>query len=351
MPFFAAAIALLLAVPANPEPRATESPRGEQQALYDAALADYQAGRCDAAMPSLATLVATGFHARESALALRDCYLIKYKDADGAVVQLESEIKANPADEVAHSNLGCFYLLQKKRDEAKSELITALKLNPNDLDARANLAFWYAAVGQAHTAIAEYQNILKSDPSNKPALIELCNLIAEQENDARRAEPYCAQAAVGQETNEMVGVTLGLVRMRTGNFDGAESAFNAVLAAHPEAHTAQTFYGVSRLQRGDYDGASKSFQAVLAKAPDDVDARVNLARVYQARKQFALAAGEYRTAWHQSGNGMLLGALVKVYLQQYYYGIVFALLAAMGLLLWRYLNVKTPEPPQPATAH
>ncbi|HVO29833.1 MAG TPA: hypothetical protein VMV18_03820, partial [bacterium] len=221
--------ALPAAVPANsatPAPAATaaanafpastavESPRAEEQGLFDGAIAKYKSGDCDAAIPDLKTLVAAGFRGTESANALRDCYLTKYKSADGAVTALEAEVKANPNDEVAHSNLGCFYILQNKRDAAKTELIRALEINPGDLDARANLAFWYAQVGQGHTAINEYQNILKTDPDNRRSLTELCNLIAEQENDAKRAEPYCAKAAAGQESNEMLGVTLGLVRMR-----------------------------------------------------------------------------------------------------------------------------------------
>lgn len=320
----------------------SDSPLAEQQQMFDEAMAHYKAGECDAAMPDLKTLVTTGFHGMESALALRDCYEQKYKTVDGAVAALQAEVKANPEDEVGHSNLGCFYLRQQKRDEAKSELIRALEINPHDLDARANLAFWYSAVGQSHTAINEYKNILKTDPDNKRSLTELCSLIAEQENDAKTAEPFCERAAAGQEGNEMIGVTLGIVRMRAGDLDGAEKAFKAVLAANPDAHTAQTFLGVAHLQRGDYDGAQKDFEAVLAKHPDDVDAHVNLARVFQAKKDFAGAAAQYRAAYHESGNGMLLGALVKVYLQRYYYLIVFVLLGAMGFLLWRYLDVKAP---------
>jgi Tfp pilus assembly protein PilF len=343
------------AVPPAPDAHETpESPKAEQQALFDQATADYQAKRCDVAMPAFKMLVSTGFHSMESALALRDCYLATYKAPDAVVAQLQKEIAANPDDEVAHSNLGCFYLLQQKRDEAQTELNTALRLNPNDLDARCNLAFWYASVGQGHTAIKEYDNILKADPANRRALTEQCNLIAEQENDAKRAEPYCARAAAGQEGNEMIGVTLGLVRMRQGDYDGAEKAFGAVLAANPEARTAQTFFGVSRLQRGDYDGAQKAFETLLAKAPEETDARVGLARTFQARKEFGKAANEYRTAYHQTGNGMLLGALVKAYLQQYFLGIIALLLAAMAFLLWRYLNVKSPEAPEPpktAAAH
>src|SRR5207302_10009328 len=168
------------------------------------------------------------------------------------------------------------------------------------LDARLNLAFWYAQVGQSRAAIDEHLSILTEDPGNKRSLTELCYLIAERENDAKRAEPYCAQAAAGQESNEMVGVSLGLVRMRAGDLDGAEKAFQAVLDANPGANTARTFYGVERLQRNDFDGAQAAFEAVLANDPKDTDARLGLARTWQARKQFGKAVAEYKTAYRQS---------------------------------------------------
>src|SRR5262245_29931113 len=115
----AAAIATPTVTPATPEASPAKS---EQQALFDEAFAQYQARDCDAAIPALKTLVATHYRAVESAYALRDCYLAKYKDAAGAVTALEAEVKANPSDSVAHSNLGTFYLLVQKRDESRSEL-------------------------------------------------------------------------------------------------------------------------------------------------------------------------------------------------------------------------------------
>src|SRR3954469_23134978 len=159
-PVVLAVAALFAIIPAPGSPAASpsassavESAKGEEQGLFDQAIEDYQAGKCDTAMPALKTLIAMNVRPMEAALALRDCYQVTYKTPEAVVAALEAEVKANPNDEVAHANLGCFYMLQQKRDEAKTELIRALQLNPNDLDARANLAFWYAAVGQSHTAI------------------------------------------------------------------------------------------------------------------------------------------------------------------------------------------------------
>ena len=109
------------ALPPSAASSLVESPSGEQAALYEQAMADYKAAKCETAMPALKTLVETNFRPMESALALRECYLLRYQTPDAAVVALETEIKANPNDAVSHSNLGAFYMLQQKRDEAREE--------------------------------------------------------------------------------------------------------------------------------------------------------------------------------------------------------------------------------------
>lgn len=334
-------------VPA-PEPE-SEHAKTEIEELFNSAQADWKAGKCEQAIPALKTLAAAGYRGSEAARAMRTCYETAY-GIEGAVAKLEEEIRTNPNDAVAHTSLGVFYLAQAMKDPAKKEasrveLTRAVQIAPKDLDARLNLAFWYTQVGQPHAAIQELESILKDDADNRRALTELCFLHSEQQNNAKAAETFCQRAAAGDEANEPTGVTLGLVRMRAGDLDGAEAAFRTVLDANENAHVARTFYGVSRMQRGDLDAAQKSFEEVLARDPNKVDARVGLARTFQARKQHGKAVAQYRLAYAQDGGGMLFGALVKAYLQQYFYAIIFALLALMGLLLWQYLNVKVPEAP------
>lgn len=326
-----------------------EDTQGEKRALYDAAMADYAAGRCEAAMPPLRTLVASGFRGSDAAMALRACYDQLY-GIDGSVEKLRAEIAQNPDDPVAHSNLGIFLTFQGKWEEAQKEITRALQLNPIDVDAKLNLAWWYAQVGQSRAAIREHEAILKAEPGNKRSLIELCTLLAERENDPARALPYCEEHAKGQETNEIAGVTLGLVRMRVGDLDGAEKAFKAVADANPKARTATLSLGHLRQYRGDFDGARAAFEAVLADSPDDAEARLALAHLHTARRDFGAAIENYRLAYDQTHSGMALAGLAKAYLSKYFFLVIGLLLVAMGLLLWRYLNVRVPGPPPAASA-
>ncbi len=327
------------------------SARAEDAAAsFDAAIADQQAGRCEAAIPALESLVKAEIRESEAGLALRDC-LYRVHGLEGAVAELERKVAADPGDAVAKSNLGVFYMVQQRRDDAQRALLAALTARPTDADARLNLAWWYAQVGQSRAAVAELTSVLKEEPENRRALTELCALVSQRENDPKRAEPYCARAAAGQETNEIAGVSLGLVRMQAGDLDGAERAFLRVVEANPDALRARTFYGVARLQRGDLAAAEAAFQAVLAKSPEETDARVGLARTFQAKKEFGKAIEQYRLARRQDGGGLLVGALAKAYLQKYFAGIVLLLLLAMGALLYKYLNVRVPPAPdRPAAA-
>lgn len=336
--------------PAVEVPTPTDDPASEKRALYEAAMADYAAGRCEDAVAPLKTLVAAGFHGSDAAMALRACY-DKLHGIEGSVAKLRAEIAANPDDPVAHSNLGVFLMFQQQWEEAQKEVLKALALNPKDIDAKLNLAWWYAQVGQSRAAVREHEAILGLEPGNKRSLIELCTLLAERENDPARALPYCEQHAAGMETNEIAGVTLGLVRMRVGDLDGAEKAFQVVVDANPAgARTATLSLGHLRQYRGDFDGAQAAFEKVLAAEPKDEEARLALARLFQAKKDYSAAIVNYKQAYSQSHSGMALGGLAKAYLQKYFLLVIGGLLAMMALLLWKYLNVRVPEPPTPANA-
>lgn len=339
--------------PAEVAPPAMEVPygedtAGEKRALFEAAMADYAAGRCEAAIPPLKTLVAGGFRGSDAAMALRSCY-DRLHGIDGSIERLRAEIAQNPDDPIAHSNLGVFLTFQGKWDEAQKEITRALQLNPADVDAKLNLAWWYAQVGQSRAAIREHEAILAAEPGNKRSLIELCTLIAERENDPKRALPYCEEHAKGIETNEIAGVTLGLVRMRVGDLEGAEEAFQTVADANPKARTATLSLGHLRQYRGDFDGARVAFEAVLADSPDDGEARLALAHLHTARRDFGAAIDQYRLAYDQTSSGMALAGLAKAYLSKYFFVVIGLLLGAMALLLWRYLNIRVPGPPPAAT--
>lgn len=328
---------------------ATEAPavNGEMQALYDGALASFQQKKWEESIAPLKTLTAAGFKAQETGFALRSAYEQAY-GLDGAIAKLEQEVREKPEDAVAHNALGVFYLAKGRREESRHAITRALQIAPDNVDARMSLAYWYSFVGQSRAAITEYESIVVQHPAILDPQIQLCELISVRENDPKRAIPYCEKALALAPAKEDLAVSLGLVQMRAGDAAGAEKTFREAALAHPEGTLARKHLGIFQLQKGQVAEARGTFESLLAKNADDVDSRIWLARSWQAEKDHASAVREYKIAYEKQGGGMLLGALAKAYLQQYFYAVIFVLLAAMGLLLWRYLDVKTPDAPAPA---
>lgn len=367
-----ALFAVLLAAPATapseaPAPAAVSAPESaataasgepalgddasEPKALFDTAVEAFREGRYADAIPALETLTAAGYRSSDTGPALRSSYE-RVHGIDGTIAFLEDKIRTHPKDHVAHTSLGVFYLVVGRKDEAQKSLAHALTLAPRDLDAQLNLAYWYAQVGQPTAAVKEFEAIVNVAPENDRALRHLCEVLASRSNEPDRALPYCERLVALDQTNEANAVALGLVRMQLGDLEGAESAFRTVADANPKAIQARTMLANTRLHRGALEEAEKDFEAVLALAPKYPDARMGLARTYQARKEHGKALDLYKALYAEQGGGLLLGALAKAYLQKYFYLIIFGLMLAMGLLLWKYLNVRAPEPPtRPAAAH
>lgn len=325
----------------------TASVNGEMQALYDSALASFREQRWEESIAPLKTLTAANHRSQETGIALRTAYELAY-GLDGAIAKLEAEVAAEPNDAVAHNALGVFYLAKGRKDDARREITAALQHAPENVDARMSLAYWYSFVGQSRAAIAEYENIAASHPTLVDVNVQLCELISNRENDPQRGLPYCEKALALAPANEALAVSLGMVQMRLGNLAAAEETFRKAIAAKPEGALAKRHLAVLYMQNGRVAEARETFEALLAKNPDDVESRIWLAKSWQADNAHAAAIREYRIAYEKQGGGMLLGALAKAYLQQYFWGVVVTLLVAMGVLLWRYLDVKTPDAPAPA---
>lgn len=314
----------------------------------------YQAEDYETAITELKVAVAET-DGSEPYLLMREAYEAAY-GVDGAVEKLEAEVNANVDDALARNNLACFYMRQHRWQEARNMLLSALKIDDQEVDARFNLAFLMAQLGQTKGALEHYEGILERYPEHTRALSEICFLISEREGEPSRAEPYCERAAASAPGDANTAMNWGLVRMRMGDLQGAERVFSDLSERHEGtsyATTAQTYLGYVALQQGKLEAAEQTFKQVLEDAApaDTGEALVGLARVYQSRGEYAKSANHYRRAYKLTGSGMLLGAMVKVYLQRYFYLVIGLLLAVFGGLLWRYLgprNAPTPPKAEPA---
>lgn len=337
--------------PVTPSPAASPAAVVPGQAELEAGLVAVKGEAWESAIASLRASIDAGYEGSEPYLLLREAYEQAY-GVDGSVEKLEAAVLADTGDAVARNNLACFYMRQKRWREAQQMLLSALKLSPDDVDARFNLAFLQVQVGQNNGAIEHYEAILKRYPKHVRALSEMCFLLSERQGEPAKAAPYCERAAEAAPDDTSVLMNLGLVRMRQGDLAGASQTFNALRDRNEALGlTADTYLGYVALQQGQLDEARKRFERVLAAAPpaDTGEALVGMARVEQAQQHYEQAASFYHRAWRLTGSGMLLGAMIKVYLQRYFYLVILLLLAVMGALLYRYLRVKPPTPaPVPA---
>ncbi len=95
---------------------------------------------------------------------------------DDAVAEYQKAIKADPALDIAQLNLAKVFLGQNRRDEALVPLLAYTKLKPLDIEAHRILADLYRDLGNKTAALEEYETILALEEEkgfNPQAVIDI----------------------------------------------------------------------------------------------------------------------------------------------------------------------------------
>ena len=138
----------------------------------------------------------------------------------------------------------------------------------------------------------------RSDKRNE-TLTRLTRIKTELDISALRAEPAeapanTASAPVSTETPSS-HIRRGRQELASGNMQGAEKEFRAVLAAEPSSAAAHRGLAEIARHQGKMDDAVKELQASLATR-DSAEARTMLAKIYLEQKKPALARAEAEKA-------------------------------------------------------
>ena len=118
---------------------------------------------------------------------------------------------------------------QKTRDFYQK----ALDKNPNLLLAKANMAMTYVSIQTPMQGIMLLREVLKQDPTNEVALFNL-----------------------------------GLLSMRSNQYDRAIERFRQILAVNPDSRKARFYLGVSLVEKGEKSEAKKVLAEVKATEKD-----------------------------------------------------------------------------------
>lgn len=190
--------------------------------------------------------------------------------------ELRRDVERFPNSAGVKVNFAVALLNEGHWDQAEVELSNALALEPNNYLAKINLARLLAGREQFDRAIALYNELLGRRANDKTVLLSLA-AIALRRNDYSEAERLLNLVS-GGESDATIHFLLGLVRLITGNLQGALSELRMAARADVRNPTIHQALGVVFALRSDLGRAEQEFRSALMLAPND---RASIRSLYQ----------------------------------------------------------------------
>ena len=221
-----------------------------------------------------------------------------------------------------HFDQGNAYVAEKRDDFAVIEYANAVRIDPKFGEARLKLAEAYERMNNLRAAFPEYIRAADALPDNRAVQLKAIELLllAQRYDDAKarattllvknpkdieamllRANAMAQLKEVDQALAEVeealkiqpnesrVFVSLGDVKMRTGDRQEAEAAFRQAVALEPASVGARMAFVNFLWSSGRYDEAEQEIKQALARQPRHVLANRMLAALYIGTKRTAEA--------------------------------------------------------------
>ena len=216
-------------------------------------------------------------------------------DVKAAQTAADLAIAASATNSVAHSGKGDALAASGQANEAIAEYRKALELDPRNNPAQVGLVYALIAVNKATEAKEIGLKATEQDKNSGPAFAALGYAISAEKkfdgNDPSWSDAI-AQAQQGvflAPKNPQVQMTVARLFEARGNYDQAQVAYQAALAADPGYTPAKTAIITNAQRRGDLDGALKAAGELVKANPESADAN-KLYGEFLARK------GQYKEA-------------------------------------------------------
>jgi tetratricopeptide (TPR) repeat protein len=174
---------------------------------------------------------------------------------------------------------------------AERALRSALKSNPGSLAVYAGLARSRRQRGDRDGELAIYREVLRRHPNHHATLVAMADALIDMQrlDEARRT----LEIVEKRHPDDLRSVVrLGYLDLEQKRFPQAEARFQRVLATNPEQADVHYFLGTARRQANNLDGAIDEYEKVPADHERYLDARLQLAAIYERRGQFDKALAE-----------------------------------------------------------
>lgn len=227
---------------------------------------------------------------------------------------LERYKKRNPSSPLGFYYLGRILAKSGELPLAEESYAAALKLHPSSSPVLAELALVQEFRGRRDEALKTYEKLLKADSRNEWAGKRIETLRAGGEDVAnawaefdRRGDQEASPGAARMK--------VGLVYYELGSLAAAVTEFRLALAERPDDQRVRFFLGLTLARLEDEEGATAHFRRIPRDSAYFVDARVQLASVYQEQERYPEAVGAIQEALEEDDGRRreLLRFLVEIY--------------------------------------
>lgn len=143
---------------------------------------------------------------------------------DVALDYAEKAVELDPMDATARRTYALALIWVGRREEAIYQLNEAIAINPNLTAPYFELALQYRGENDFEMVVATYEAVLAIEPTNAKANLRLCQVYIQVGQD-NRAQGYCEDALALEPDYAEAQSTLGWVRYRRRNYEGAIEMF------------------------------------------------------------------------------------------------------------------------------
>jgi tetratricopeptide (TPR) repeat protein len=215
---------------------------------------------------------------------------IDNKNFEAAIAPLQKVIADQPEFVYAHFQLAYVYTALKKADEARAEYERTIALDPKMGEAYLNLGLLF---------------LQSNPPGSDPAF--------------DRAVPPLRKAVELMPGQKQPLRTLAVAQERSGDVNGAEESFGALLRLDPDDLDGNTFVGGQFLRKNMPQEAEARFRHALEHYPGFPPALVGLARSLEEQKKAGEAVDVYRQSLARVPNRDIRVRIVHLLMEQEQY--------------------------------
>ena len=197
------------------------------------------------------------------ALVFKGQVQIHRNDANGAIDSLQSALRNDADNAVAHYQLGNAFAQQHNEGRAESEWREAVRIRPNLTDAQRSLAALELRRGNIDAILQAAQQIIASDPSSADGFL-----------------------------------WKGVADMTRKKYSDAQQDAEQAVQRLPQSPAPYILMGDIQLNQKHYADALKFYQEALDKAPSSADGLKGVIYTYSAQKEYdkAIAAANAQIA-------------------------------------------------------